>query len=79
MANHAAIRVETKPSADECVILELAECVLALRRVSGITDVCNCERIQIAAGSNALTQRFANGPVFCAARPVLFVSARRKN
>lgn len=75
MANRAAIRAETKPSAVECVILGLPECILALRRVSGITDVCNCERIEIAVGSDALTQRFANCPVFSAARPVLFVSA----
>lgn len=77
MANHAAIRVETKPFADECVMLEFTECILALRRVNGVTDVCNCERIENAVGSDALTQRFAI--VFCAAPPLLFVSTRRKN
>lgn len=55
MANHAAIRVETKPSADECVILDPPECTFTLRRVSGITDVCNFERTEIAVGSDALT------------------------
>lgn len=53
MANHAAIRVETKPFADECVILELTESIVALRRVSEITGVCNCERIEIAVVSDA--------------------------
>lgn len=79
MANHAAIHVETKLSADECVILELTECIFAQRRVSGITSVCNCESIEIAVGSDALTQRFANCPVSCAAQPALFASVRRKN
>lgn len=44
-----------------------------------MADVHNCERIEIAVGSDALTQRLANCPVYCASQPVLFVSARRKN
>lgn len=44
-----------------------------------MADVHNCERIEIAAGSDALTQSLANCPVHCAAQPVLFASARRKN